>query len=76
MDSIVGATNACKSTSTGREPSIDTATAEPAAPGMRPESRNSEGLGTSSMPACSMRNTPISLTEPKRFLAARRMRYS
>ena len=74
MPKAVGAMSACRSTSTGRVPSIETATADPAAPGMRPESRNSEGFSTCSMPVCSMRKTPISLTEPKRFLAARRMR--
>ena len=33
-----------------------------------------DGFGTSTSPLPSISNTPISLVEPKRFLAARRMR--
>lgn len=58
----------------GRVPSMAQTTQEPAAFSGRPLRSISEGFSTSARPLSRISNTPISLVEPKRFLAARRMR--
>ena len=70
-----GASSACTSASTGRAPSITQVTQVPEASAGRPDSSISEGFSTSRSPVSSISNTPISLVAPKRFFAARRMRY-
>ncbi len=74
VPSVVGATSACNSTSTGRVPSMPANTAVPGLPRSRSERNNSEGLETSRRPRPVISNTPISSVGPKRFFIARRMR--
>ena len=69
------ASSAWISASTGRAPSITQVTQVPEASAGRPDSSISDGFSTWRSPASSISNTPISLVAPKRFLAARRMRY-
>ena len=68
-------TRAWISASTGRTPSITQVTQVPGASSGRPESSISEGFSTSARPWSCISKTPISLVAPKRFFAARRMRY-
>ena len=68
------AASACTSARMGREPSITQATQVPGVSVGLPESSVSEGFGTSRRPRSAISKTPISLVEPKRFLAARSMR--
>ena len=69
-----GATSACTSTSSGRDPSTVAVTADPATPPARSDSSISDGLDTSASPASCISNSPISSVEPKRFLTARSTR--
>ena len=69
----LGATSACTSTSSGRDPSIAQSTTDPGALVASPTNR-AEASGTSIRPSSRISKTPISLVEPKRFLSARRVR--
>ena len=68
------ATSAWISARMGLEPSMTQVTQVPGVFIGRPESRVSDGFGTSFRPVSAISNTPISFVEPKRFFAARRMR--
>ena len=74
MPSVLGATSAWISTSTGRAPSTPANTAAPGAARSRPARNSALGLATSASPAPVISNTPISSVAPNRFLVARRMR--
>ena len=69
----VGETSAWTSSRSGRVPSSAHATAAPTSPSsVLPNS--ADGSGTPTRPAPVISKTPSSFVEPKRFLAARRMR--
>ena len=67
-------TSACTSTSSGREPSRQHSTADPATFCGRSARNSADGFGTAFSPLPVISNTPISLTAPKRFFTARTMR--
>src|SRR5580692_11902506 len=69
-------TKACTSTKTGREPTIEATTHEPAASLRRERKKSADGFEISSNPFSRMANTQISSIDPKRFLYARRIRTS
>ena len=74
LEALAGAIRACTSARTGLAPSMAQVTQVPGASLGRPDSSISEGFSTSRRPRSIISNTPISLVEPKRFFAARRMR--
>ena len=69
----LGATSACTSTSSGRDPSIAHSTTEPGAR-VASVTKRAEASSTSTSPSSCISKTPTSLVEPKRFLSARSVR--
>ena len=73
VSSSLGATSACTSTSTGREPSIAGSTTDPGAL-VASSTKRADGSATSVRPPERISKTPTSLVAPKRFFSARRVR--
>ena len=73
MARSLSATSACTSTRIGRVPSIVGSSTEPGPEGWL-DANAADGSATGLSPASVISKMPISLVEPKRFLAARRTR--
>ena len=73
MTSSEGATSACTSTSSGRDPSMAHSTTDPGAR-VASATKRAEASSTSTSPCSRISNTPTSFVEPKRFFSARSVR--